>query len=85
MATATLATGLPPSRHGLVSYLMRLPLRNSPVSTLWWSDVDGTKVDIDLEGFLSAPNMAERLTSWGAETVVVEPAIYLGGPLDRVL
>ncbi len=85
VATATLATGLPPSRHGLVSYLMRLPQWDSPVNTLWWSDVDGTTVDIDLEGFLPAPNMAERLASRGAEAVVVEPAIYLGGPLDRVL
>lgn len=54
VATATLATGLPPSRHGLVSYLMRLPQCDSPVSTLWWSDVDGTTVDIDLEGCLPA-------------------------------
>jgi len=85
VATATLATGLPPSRHGLVSYLMRLPECDIPVSTLWWSDVDGATVDVDLGAFLPAPNMAERLTSLGAEAVVVEPAIYLGGPLDRVL
>lgn len=85
VATATLATGLPPSRHGLVSYLMRLSECDSPVSTLWWFGVDGTTPDIDLEGFLPAPNMAERLASRGAEVVVVEPATYLGSPLDRVL
>ena len=32
-----------------------------------------------------ASHEAERLASRGAEAVVVEPAIYLGGPLDRVL
>jgi predicted AlkP superfamily pyrophosphatase or phosphodiesterase len=85
VATATLATGLPPSQHGLIAYLLRLHEGDPPVNTLWWFAVDGSTPEIDLERFLPSPNLAERLAGHDAETVVVEPAAYLGSPLDRVL
>jgi hypothetical protein len=85
VATATLASGLPPSQHGLISYVLRMQPGGVPVNTLWWFTVDGSAPAIDLEGFLPAPNLAERLGLAGREAVVVEPAAYLGSPLDRVL
>lgn len=85
VATATLATGLAPSRHGLIAYLLKTRAARAPVNTLWWFAIDGTSPAIDLGGFLPEPNVAERLTTAGVETVVIEPAAYLGSPLDQVL
>jgi hypothetical protein len=85
VATATLATGLPPSRHGLISYLLRLRPGSAPVNTLWWFPIDGSAFDLELGAVLPAPNVAERLVAHGGETVVVEPAAFLGSPLDRVV
>ncbi len=85
MATSTLATGLAPARHGLISYVLRVDPSRAPINTLWWFAVDGSTPAIDLGGFLPSPNLAERLTSAGRQAVVVEPAAYLGSPLDQVL
>lgn len=85
VATATMATGLPPSQHGLIAYLLRLPGSETPVNTLWWFSVDGSVPDLDLGGFLPSPNVAERLAARNIEVVVVEPEGYLGSPLDQVL
>lgn len=85
VATSTLATGYPPARHGLISYLLRLSEDSPPVNTLWWYRTDGSTPSLDLSSFLPAPNLAERLAAAGARAVVVEPAGYLGSPLNRVL
>jgi hypothetical protein len=85
VATATMATGLPPSRHGLISYLLRVEGAGTPVNTLWWFGADGSTPEIDLERFLPAPNVAERLAGHGRQAVVVQPRGFLGSPLDRVL
>ncbi|MEA1903141.1 MAG: hypothetical protein U9N56_06415 [Actinomycetota bacterium] len=85
VATATLATGLPPARHGLISYLLRFTGSEKPVNTLWWFDTDGNPADVNHSSFLPAPNLAERLSGHGVEAVVIEPDAFLGSPLDRVL
>lgn len=85
VATSTLATGLPPSQHGLISYILRLPEADTPVNTLWWFDAGGNPVEVDHAAFLPTPNLAERLADHGVEAVVVEPDAFLGSPLDRVL
>lgn len=85
VATATLATGLPASAHGLMAYLLFLEEAGGVVNCLWWFRLDGVAADIDLGRFLPSPNLAERLATGGIEAVVVEPAAYLGSPLDRVL
>lgn len=84
VVTATLATGIPPSQHGLIAYVMKLS-DGDPVNTLWWFDTVGTTPDLDLESFLPRPNLAERMLARGVDAVVVEPAAFLGSPLDRVL
>lgn len=84
VATATIATGVHPVTHGLIGYLLRLPRTGTVVNTLWWFDGAGP-VDVDLGTFLPVPNVSERLAGAGWSTAVVEPAGFLGSPLDRVL
>jgi hypothetical protein len=81
--TSTMATGLPPSQHGLIAYLLRLEGR--VVNTIFWFDAGGHPVHTDLPNFLPTPNLHERLTAGGAESIVVEPAGFVESPLDRVL
>jgi hypothetical protein len=85
VATATLATGLPPSQHGLVSYLLHLPGAGVVNTLLWYPIHADQMLEFDATEFLPAPNTAERLAAAGGETVVVEPEAFVGGPLDRVL
>ena len=81
--TATLATGLPPSQHGLMAYLLRLG--NQVVNTIFWFDSKGHPVDVDHQQFLPAPNLAERMSAAGVESIVVEPSAFVGSPLEKVL
>ncbi|MDH3260256.1 MAG: alkaline phosphatase family protein [Acidimicrobiia bacterium] len=81
--TSTLATGLPPSQHGLIAYLLRLNER--VVNTIFWFDPEGQSVDIDCRQFLPTPNLAERMSAAGVESIVVEPAAFIDSPLDRLL
>jgi hypothetical protein len=85
VATATLATGLSPSQHGLAGYLLFIPEADAVVNTLWWMTTDGDPTEIDRSAFLPAPNLAERLSTRDVEAVVVEPEGFLGSPLDEVL
>jgi hypothetical protein len=80
---ATLATATPPSVHGLVAYLLRLPDR--VVNTIWWFDLDGVPTEIDLRSFLPAPNLPERLAQADVDTIVIQPSAYQGSPLSEVL
>lgn len=85
VVTSTLATGLPPSQHGLVSYQLMLP-PHGIVNTLYWFSVTaGAPIEHDPEAFLPAPNVAERLAAAGREVVVVEPSAMVDSTIDRVL
>lgn len=84
VAVSTLATGLPPSRHGLLSYLLRVDA-GAPINTLWWFRVDGEPGGIELGTFLPGPTVAERLAAVGAEAVVLQPEALRGSPLDQVV
>jgi hypothetical protein len=81
--TSTLATGLPPSRHGLIAYLLRLGDR--VVNTIFWFDSLGRPVATDHRSFLPAPNLSERLAAAGAESIVVEPVAFIDSALEQVL
>ena len=81
--TSTLATGLPPSQHGLIAYLLRSDGR--VVNTIFWFDSEGRPVETDYRAFLPAPNLSERLAASGAETIVVEPSAFVDSPLEQVL
>ena len=81
--TSTLATGLPPSQHGLIAYLLRLNGR--VVNTIFWFDGEGQPVETDHRTFLPAPNLSERIAAAGAETIVVEPSAFVDSALEQVL
>ncbi len=81
--TSTLATGLPPSQHGLISYQLRLGTQ--VLNTIYWFTEDGTTSLEDPGLFLPSPNLAERLTAAGCRVVAAEPGAFVGSPLDRML
>jgi hypothetical protein len=85
VSLATLATGLPPSQHGLLGYQAWLPEIATVVNTIHWTTLWGDPVAYDLPGFLPAPNLAERLAGAGVEAVTVQPAQFLDTNLTRVL
>jgi len=81
--TSTLATGLPPSQHGLISYQLRLGTQ--VLNTIYWFTENGTTSLEIPDGFLPSPNLAERLASAGRRVVATEPSAFVGSPLDRML
>jgi hypothetical protein len=85
VALATVATGLPPSRHGLVAHLTWLEEANRVVNTLKWVDLAGESVNHDYASVLPRPNLWERLRSGGVEPITVQPSAFQGSPLSRLL
>jgi hypothetical protein len=85
VALATVATGLPPSQHGLVAHLTWLEEANRVVNTLKWVDLAGETVHHDYASFLPRPNLWERLRSGGVEPITVQPSAFEGSPLSRLL
>jgi len=85
VVTSTLATGLPPSQHGLIAYLLKLPGAGI-VNTLYWYPIGANEpLDHDPAAFLPSPNTAERLADAGCEVVVIEPSAFVDTSIDRVL
>jgi hypothetical protein len=85
VALATVATGLPPSRHGLVAHLTWLEEAGKVVNTLKWVDLGGQPVEYDYSSVLARPNLWERLRGGGVEPITVQPAAFQGSPLSRLL
>jgi len=85
VSLATLATGLPPSRHGQVAHLTWMPEVGEVVNSLRWTSLGGDPVSYDHGAHLPRPNLWERLRSAGAEPITVQSAEFSGTPLSRVL
>jgi hypothetical protein len=85
VSLATIATALPPSRHGLVSHLTWLEETGQVVNTLKWVDLSGRPVAHDYGSFLPRNNLWERLRRGGVEPITVQPATFAGSPLSRLL
>ncbi len=85
VALASLATGRPPSQHGLLGYQLWMPEAGVVVNTLKWRSLWGDPVELDYEQVLPAPNLWERLAAAGVEPITVQPAGFAGTPLSRVL
>jgi hypothetical protein len=85
VALATVATGLPPSRHGLISHLVWLEDLGKVVNTLKWVDLTGQPVPYEYASLLPGPNLWERLRPAGVEPITVQPGPFAGSPLSRVL
>jgi len=85
VSLATVATGLAPSRHGLIAHLSWLPELGRVVNTLKWVDLSGHPVAADYASYLPRPNLWERLRAAGIEPITVQPAAFAGSPLSRLL
>jgi len=85
VSLASVATGLPPSRHGLLGYQMWLPSVGKVVNTIHWKTLWGDAIDFTPRAFLPSPNLWERLAGHGIEPIVIQPANFEGSNLSEVL
>jgi hypothetical protein len=85
VSLSVLATGLPPSQHGLLGYQAWLPELEVVANTLQWTTLWGDPLDYELENFLPSPNLAERLATSGVETITIQPGNFLETNLTKVL
>ncbi len=85
VSLATIATGLPPSRHGLLGYQLWMPEVGEVVNTIKWTTLWGDPVEYDTTRLLPAPNLWERLAAAGIEPIAVQPANFEGSALTNAL
>jgi hypothetical protein len=85
VSLATLATALPPSRHGQVAHLTWFEDLGVVVNTLKWVTVPGDPVAYDYGALLPGPNLWERLRTAGVEPITVQPGDFTASPLSRAL
>jgi len=84
VSLATVASGLPPSRHGVIGHFMLLEGHPHPVNVLRWVDSTGRPVPVRRH-IIPSPNLWERLAAAGVEPITVQPRGYSDTPLTRVL
>lgn len=85
VSLSTIATGLAPSQHGIVSHLMWMPEHDRVVNTLKWVDLSGSPVAHNFPEVLPGPNLWERLRAQGIEPITVQPGDFAATPLTRML
>jgi len=85
VSLATVATGLPPARHGLIAYQLWLPEAGQVANTIKWTTLWGDPLDLAFDTFLPHPNTWERVAAAGVEPIVIQPLNFDGTPLTRAL
>ena len=85
VSLATIATGVPPSRHGLLAYALSIPELGTVINTIHMRTVWGQDVDIDHGRFLPGPSLWQRLAVAGVEPVTVQPGGFMDSPLSTAL
>lgn len=85
VSLSTIATGLPPSRHGQVAHLTWMEDVGQVVNCLKWVNLAGDPVPYDYRSVLPSPNLWERLGAAGVEAITVQPGEFAASPLTRVL
>ena len=85
VSLASIATGLPPSQHGLLGYQLWLPEVGQVVNTIKWTTLWGKSISFDTGTLLPTPNLWERLRSGGIEPITVQPGNFMGTPLSKAL
>ncbi len=85
VSLASLCTGLVPRRHGLLAYQLWLPEAGTVVNTIKWTTLWGEPIDYDTSRLLPEPNLWERLTAAGVESLTVQPAHFDRSPLTLAL
>lgn len=84
VALASIATGLTPAGHGLVSHFLRLR-RHGIVNALKWHRRGGGDLSVDPVGVLPGPNLWERLNAKGIEAITVQPANFEDSATTKLL
>jgi hypothetical protein len=82
---ATVATGLEPAGHGMISHYMWLAELESVVNVLKWVTPEGVHTGYETSGFLPHPNLWERLKAAGIEPIAVQPGEFGSTPLTKLL
>jgi hypothetical protein len=82
---ATVATGLPPSQHGLIAYQLWNPTVGQVVNTIHMTTMWGDRIDQRHEDFLPGPNVWQRMASSDIETITIQPDHFDRTPLTRAL
>ncbi|HLU53159.1 MAG TPA: alkaline phosphatase family protein [Acidimicrobiia bacterium] len=82
---ATIVTGLPPARHGIIGHILHLPGIGDAVNVLKWVTPEGRPIEHPYASVLPSPNLWERLTDAGVIPVTVQPGAFMGSPLTRML
>ncbi|MDK1039310.1 MAG: alkaline phosphatase family protein [Actinomycetota bacterium] len=85
VSLASVATGLPPSRHGLIAYQLWMEEIGRVVNTIHMTTLWGEKLDFDYDSLLPSPNLCERLRESGKESIVIQPGYFDRTPLTRAL
>lgn len=85
VSMATVATGLTPAEHGLLGYQLWVPETGHIVNTIKWTTQWGEALEHDLDSFLPAPNLWERLDAHGVEPITVQPWGFDDSPMSRTL
>lgn len=85
VSLATVATALPPGRHGMIGHFLLLPGHPKPINGLRWVDTGGRAVHSYAPGLLPAPNLWERLETAGIEPITVQPADFERTPFTRAI
>ncbi|MEA3511338.1 MAG: alkaline phosphatase family protein [Actinomycetota bacterium] len=85
VSLATIATGLPPSQHGLLGYQLWIPEVEQVVNTIKWTTLWGKSVAFNTGMLLPAPNLWERLRGGDVESITVQPGNFMGTPLSKAL
>ncbi len=85
VSLATVATALPPSKHGLIAYQLWLPNIGKIVNTIHMTTMWGDRIDQDHVSFLPKFNLWERLTHAGVDVTTVQPDHFDRTPLSLAL
>ena len=85
VSLASIATGLPPSRHGLIAYQLWNPAVGKVVNTIHMTTMWGERIDQRHEDFLPGPNLWQRMSKLGVETITIQPDSFDRTPLTRAL
>jgi hypothetical protein len=86
VSLATVATGLPPSQHGIIAYKLWMPEVDTVVNTIHMTTPFGEAIEaIDHENLLPRPNLWERVAAQGVEPIVVQPGNFQSTPLTKTL
>jgi hypothetical protein len=83
VSLATIATALPPSKHGQIAHLTWMEDVGQIVNSLKWVNLAGEPIIYDYQSLLPAPNLWERLRLAGAEPITVQPGDFFDSPLTK--